>query len=154
MAKEQGRPYIWVIEDDCRFLVNNGILAAHARSVIDYLTENNAAEIVNGCGNLMHPDVMPVSRRGDVIFVRGREISTTHCMFYGSKSYDAILSIDEGLTLDSRGGTNSCQMLFTYPYLATQLPTYSDIEKKEVEYELIARSSSHTRAVLALHNYL
>jgi len=39
-------------------------------------------------------------------------------------------------------------MVFTYPYLATQLPSYSDIEKKDVVYENIRASASFVQTFL------
>jgi len=44
--------------------------------------------------------------------------------------------------------TNECKMVFTYPYLATQLPSYSDIEKKDVVYENIRASASFVQTFL------
>jgi len=45
MAKQKKLPYVWVIEDDCTFLVTNGALITYARDITQAIAD---VDIVNG----------------------------------------------------------------------------------------------------------
>ena len=153
MAKEQGRPYIWVIEDDCTFTLTNGALATIARTIVSHLNNPNV-DIVNGCGNLDVYELTSIVPSNGMFFLGTPRISTTHCIFYSSSCYDKMLSLPDTTILDGPRGTNACKMAFTYPYLATQLPSFSDIEKKDVYYEHILNSAGFVKHVLTRDHYL
>jgi len=143
MAKQKNLPYVWVIEDDCQFLVNNGVLATYARDIARFIS---TVGIVNGCGNLTDPNISIVARSGGMTFLHSPNVLTAHCIVYGASCYDKMLSYDDTHIADVI--TNQCNMVFTYPYLATQLPSYSDIEGLDVNYDNIQRSSEHVRVFL------
>ena len=143
MGKQKNLPYVWVIEDDCQFLVNNGVLATYARDIVGFIP---TVGIVNGCGNLTDPDVSIVAKSGSMTYLRSPFVGTTHCIVYGASCYDKMLGFDNTHIADII--TNQCNMVFTYPYLATQLPSYSDIEKKDVAYDNIMKSMNHVRAIV------
>ena len=143
MGKQKSLPYVWVIEDDCQFLVNNGTLATYARDIARFIP---TVGIVNGCGNLTEPDVSIVAKSGSMTYLRSSFVGTTHCVVYGASCYDKMLGFDDTHIADII--TNQCNMVFTYPYLATQLPSYSDIEKKDVAYDNIQKSMNHVRAIV------
>jgi len=142
-AKQRNLPYVWVIEDDCQFIVSNGVLATYARDIVRFV---HNVGIVNGCGNLNDPDVSIVAKSDGMTYLRSPSIGTTHCVIYGVSCYDKMLSYDDTHIADVI--TNECNMVFTYPYLAIQLPSYSDIEKKDVVYDNITRSMNHVRSVV------
>jgi len=153
MAKEQGRPYIWVIEDDCVFTLNNGALATLARTIITHLNNPNV-DIVNGCGNLDKYELTSIVPNNGMFFLGSPIVLTAHCIFYSSSCYDKMLSLPDTTILDGQEGTNSCKMAFTYPYLATQLPSFSDIENKDVSYSHILNSMGFVKHVLTRDHYL
>lgn len=143
MAKQKKLPYVWVIEDDCQFLVNNGVLSTYARDIVRFIS---GVGIINGCGNLNNQDVSIVAKAGDMTFLYSPNVGTTHCILYGESCYDKMLSFDDTHVADKI--TNECKMVFTYPYLATQLPSYSDIEKKDVVYENILKSMNRVKSIV------
>jgi hypothetical protein len=145
MAKQQNLPYVWVIEDDCQFLVNNGTLLTHARNMINFMRDTSV-EIVNGCGNINDPRIQIKGNSDTLTFLKSECVSTTHCIVYNASSYDKLLAFGSDTIADVN--TNACNMLFTYPYLATQLPSYSDIEKKDVVYDNIVKSMNHVRSIM------
>lgn len=143
LAKQKKLPYVWVIEDDCKFLVSNGALLTCARDIVRFIPD---VGIVNGCGNLNDSSIKVVSGSNDVTFLHSPDIGTTHCILYGESCYDKMLSYDSTHIADKI--TNECNMVFTYPYLATQLPSYSDIVGSDVSYDNIQASALYVRAFL------
>jgi hypothetical protein len=153
MAKEQKRPYIWVIEDDCRFTLTNGALATHARTIISHLGSSKV-DIVNGCGNLGEYVINSVVPASGIFFLKSPVLTTTHCMFYSSACYDRMLALPDTTILDGSKGTNSCNMVYTFPFLGTQIPSFSDIEEKDVYYDQILNSMGFVKHVLTRDHYL
>ena len=153
MAKQQNLPYVWVIEDDCKFIVSNGALLTHARDITDFLRGNPAVGVVNGCGNLPEPQPIRVfSKFHDVFFMQSPHITTAHCIFYAASAYDKLLEFDDTHIADVI--TNDCNMVYTYPYLATQMASFSDIEEKDVDYQNIPESAKYIRALLTKNGQL
>lgn len=149
MAKEQGRPYVWVIEDDCKFLPGNGTLLAYVAKIAEYLSANPAVGIVNGCGNLGEFKLNTVTTSGDLFFLTAPKVWATHCMFYSRSCYDDFLALDAndpGIVIDNE--TNNLSMSFTFPFLATQVASYSDITKRDVNYENIIASGNYVAHTL------
>jgi hypothetical protein len=136
MAKVAGWPYIIVLEDDCDFLVSDAELLDRFKTMIAYPN----ADVVNGCGNLGHFSVNSCAPFRNMWFLRSTEMYTTHCVMYKAGSYDTILSSSpcpQDVLLMTR--TN---MVYTYPYLATQIASYSDLAKTNVDYTNIQLSRS------------
>jgi hypothetical protein len=153
MAKQKKLPFVCVIEDDCRFIVNNGVLATYVRNITDLFRNNPNIGVVNGCGNLPEPQpIRVVSEQLGMFFLQGVNVTTAHCVFYAESAYDKLLDFDDTHIADVI--TNKCNMLFTYPYLATQVSSFSDIEKEDVDYQNIPASANYIQALLAKNGHL
>lgn len=146
MAKEQGRPYVCVIEDDCKFLPGNGTLMTYLAKITAYIAANPQIGIVNGCGNLGEFTLTTMQQVGDMFFLTAPTVWATHCMVYSQSCYDAFLALDPGVIIDSE--TNKLNMAFTFPFIATQVASFSDITKKDVNYDNIIQSRNYVAHVL------
>ena len=145
MAKAAGKPYVLVLEDDCRFLLPNGQLYAHLQHMVDYLARNPHVQVLNGCANFGEPQYLTWKSEGDLTFLHAKQIATTHCILYSARSYDTLLAFSQDQVIDVN--MNDMRMEFVFPFLATQAPSYSDIQKEEVEHK-IARTYAFVRDVL------
>lgn len=153
MAKEQKRPYVWVIEDDCKFLPSNGLLASYAKSVVDYLAANPHIDIVNGCGNLYEYQIDSVVPFRDMFFLKSPKVMATHCIFYSASCYDKILALDENsCAIDEY--TNLMNMSYTFPFLGFQVVSFSDIAKKDVNYDNMISSNNFVTHTLMKDGFL
>lgn len=137
-AKDAGKPYVIVIEDDCDFIVDAPTLKTQLATIVDYLAEHPEIQVVNGCGNLIRFTIDSVESFRETRFLRSPEVRTTHIIVYNASAYDTVLNFEETVAVDEQ--LNACQMVYTYPYLARQLPGYSDINKHVVNYTNIDRS--------------
>jgi hypothetical protein len=137
-AKLRGDPYVLVLEDDCEMLVSDTELVAHLNTIHEYIRLHPEVEIVNGCGNLPELTLTSSISFKDMHFLTSNVVYTTHFIIYYASSYDKLLESSAEVPPDIV--TNECKMVFTYPYLATQLPSYSDIQKADVSYENIEKS--------------
>ena len=146
MAKEQGRPYVWVIEDDCKLLPGNGTVISYVKRIASYLADNPTVGIVNGCGNLGEFKIDTIRAVGDMFFMTAPQVWATHCIFYSQSCYDAFLDLDPGAIIDTE--TNKMKLVFTFPFLATQVTSFSDITKRDVNYENIIESRNYILHVL------
>jgi len=146
MAKNAGKPYVLVLEDDCKFLIQNGFLFKHLNHMVDYLNRHPRIQVLNGSANFSEPEPLTWKTEGDLTFLHADHVSTTHCVLYTASSYDAVLAFDDESPIDD--ALNSLRMEFVFPFLATQAPSYSDIQKEDVEHK-IARSYAFVRDVLA-----
>jgi len=137
-AKDAGNPYIIVIEDDCDFIVNSEVLKTQFETIVAYMAEHPEVQLISGCGNLIDFSITEYETFRSTTFLRSPDIRTTHIMFYNASSYDAFLNFDEIRPIDEQ--INDHAIVYTYPYLARQLPSYSDISKHVVNYTNIDRS--------------
>jgi hypothetical protein len=142
-AKSRNLPSVIVIEDDCDFLLPEKQLVD---SLLTSISRLSTVDIVNGCGNLPTLTATRVDSLNGTTFLKSSDVRTTHCMLYGASSYERVLSFSEETAIDIQ--TNSLNMVFTYPYLATQLPSYSDIAKLDVSYENIEKSRAFVQNIL------
>jgi hypothetical protein len=145
-AKAHKLPFVVVLEDDCDFLLAETPLVSSFLGAMSYMLKHPNVEVVNGCGNLPTLKASVVDSHFTTRFMHSPDVRTTHCMIYGANAYDKILSLPETIPLDVQ--MNTLNMMFTYPYLATQLPSYSDIMKEDVEYQNIARSQAFVKEIL------
>ena len=153
MAKEKKLPFVWVIEDDCKFMLTNGALMTHVRDISEFIVGNPTVGIVNGCGNLPEPQPIQIfSKFRDIFFMKASYVTTAHCVVYGAACYDKILSFDDTQIADVI--TNQCNMVFTYPYLASQIGSFSDIEEEDVDYQNIPASAKYIQAILMKNGHL
>lgn len=149
MAKEQNRPYVWVIEDDCKLLPGNGTLSVYVAKIAEYLSTNPEIGIVNGCGNLDEFKLNTITPSKDLFFLTAPKVWATHCIFYSRTCYDKFLELDAndpGIVIDNE--TNNMNMAFTFPFLATQVASFSDISKKDVNYDNIVVSRNYVAHIL------
>lgn len=146
-AKERGDPFVLVLEDDCEILVSNDELARSLDTIKDYIRLHPEVQIVNGCGNLTTFNISSRETHRDMVFLTSKDVFTAHFIVYCASSYDRLLESTTSVPADVV--TNDCAMVFTYPYLATQLPSYSDIQKTDVSYENIQRSQRFVSAELS-----
>ena len=144
-AKENDLPYIFVIEDDCEFLLPNTILIHTIADMISYIPN---VDIINGCGNLIEFKIDNVVSHGNTYFLKSPDVRTTHCILYGKSSYDTFLSFPDTSITDVQ--INTTNLVYTYPYLAKQLSSYSDITKENVEYTNIQKSNIFVKNYLKL----
>lgn len=142
-AKTRGDPYVLVLEDDCDILVSDTVLAKYLDTIDDFLRIHPDVEIVNGCGNLIDFTISSKIRLNDMHFLTSNPVYTAHFIIYCARSYDKILNSPTNVAIDVI--TNQCNMVFTYPYLATQLQSYSDIMKIDVSYSNIIKSRDFVR---------
>lgn len=137
-AKDEGRPYVIVIEDDCDFILRPEVLKQQLDTIVQYVTNHPEVQIVNGCGNLIHFTIDSRELFGGTVFLRSPDVRTTHIIVYTASSYDTVLNFPETFAIDEQ--LNTCRMVYTYPYLARQLVGFSDISKHVVDYTNIDRS--------------
>ena len=143
IAVSKNLPSILVIEDDCDFLLLEDELLNAIYSALEYLP---TVDIISGCGNLIEFTTSRVGNVGQSVFMKSPEIRTTHCILYRESSYSKILALPDTTIIDIE--INKLNTVFTYPYLATQLPSYSDIEHKDVNYDNILRSQAFVKDIL------
>jgi hypothetical protein len=140
MAKDAGWPYVIVLEDDCDFWLSDSHLRQAFETMIDYYTSHPEVEIVNGCGNIDPFIITSCEKFKTMYFLKSPKVYTGHCILYGARVYDKILDVEPGMPIDVI--QNTWNMVYTYPYLATQIPSYSDLQKDDVDYVNIRRSRS------------
>jgi len=137
-AKDSGKPYVIVIEDDCDFILSPDVLKEQLETILVYLSQHPEVQFVNGCGNLIHFTIHSQDSFRGTVFLRSPDVRTTHIVVYNASSYDAFLNFNEVRAIDEQ--INDYNLVYTYPYLARQLPSYSDISKHVVNYTNIDRS--------------
>lgn len=146
-AKERGDPFVLVLEDDCDMLISNDELDRSLDTIKDYIRLHPEIEIVNGCGNLTSFEISSRASHRNMTFLRSHPVYTAHFIVYCASSYEKLLASSTEVPADVV--TNECAMVFTYPYVATQLPSYSDILKQDVSYDNIRRSQEFVTSVLS-----
>ena len=151
-AKKEGRPYVIVLEDDCDFLVSNAVLYDRMKVCVEYLQTQPEIQCITGCGNIAvlingeTPPVTVVQSFRDFKLLNVPNVSTSHCVIYSASAYDAILEWKEGTVVDV--ALNDLNLVVAHPFLATQIPCYSDIEQKNVHYDNVGLSQAYLRTVV------
>jgi hypothetical protein len=140
MAKDAGWPYVIVLEDDCDFWLSDKQLLQAFQTMIEYYTCHHEVDIVNGCGNLDGFTITMCEKFRQMYFLQSPKVYTTHCVLYGARVYDRIITFHPGPPPDVVANTTN--MVYTYPYLATQIPSYSDLQEADVNYDNIRTSRS------------
>lgn len=145
-AKLRGDPYVLVLEDDCTMLVSSEELEGYIEDILMYIRGHPEIQIVNGCGNLTDHRVTSTTSFRSLHFLTAPTVYTAHWILYCASSYDTLLASSTEVAADVV--TNECTMVFTYPYLATQIPSYSDIQRTDVSYENIEASRAFVKNLL------
>lgn len=143
-AKNRGDPFVLVLEDDCEMLISNDELAKTIATIKDYIQLHPDVEIINGCGNLTSFEISSITTHQDIFLLTSNPIYTAHFIIYCACSYDKLLASTSDVPADVV--TNDCKMVFTYPYIATQLASYSDIQKTDVSYDNIEKSRKFVKS--------
>jgi hypothetical protein len=144
-AKDNKLPYMVVIEDDCDFMLPNDELV---RSFATAIQHAQTVDVVSGCGNLVNFTVLDVQRIGDHFFLKSPNILTTHCVVYGPSSYDKVIAFHADTAIIDLA-MNTTNFVYTYPYMARQLPGHSDILHQSVNYTNIDKSKAFVANYLA-----
>jgi hypothetical protein len=119
---------------------------------VEYLQTHPEIQCITGCGNIAvlingeTPPITVVQSFRDFKLLKVPSVSTSHCVIYSASAYDAVLEWKEEIIVDV--ALNDLNLAVTYPFLATQHPSYSDIEQKDVEYDNIARSQAYLWTVV------
>lgn len=153
-AQEKNLPWILVLEDDCDFLLPENELMYHLKTITDMMERDPAIEIVSGCGNLgPHSQVLDGTRiNSSLAMVRCNRMFTTHCILYNKSIYDRILDLPIGVhTTPIDVSINHFKLKCTYPFLASQIPSYSNIIKVDVNYEMIFQAQTTIGTWLEQH---
>jgi hypothetical protein len=108
--------------------------------MIDYYTSHPEVEIVNGCGNIDPLVITSCEKFKTMHFLKSPKVYTGHCILYGARVYDTVLGVEPGILIDAV--QSQWNIVYTYPYLATQIPSYSDLVQENVDYVNIRRSRS------------
>jgi hypothetical protein len=145
-AKDAKLPVVIVIEDDCEFLLPPAELKQRISDVLSYMIYHPNVEVVNGCGNLINFELSSCDSYMSMKFLKSSDVRTTHIMFYSAAAYDKILAFNEYNAIDEQ--LNGCNMVFTYPYLARQMPCYSDINKEYADYKNIEKSMEFVKRIV------
>jgi hypothetical protein len=140
MAKDAGWPYVIVLEDDCDFWLPDSQLRQAFETMIEYYTSHPEVEIVNGCGNIDPLVITSCEAFKQMYFLTSPKVYTGHCILYGDRVYDKVLAVEPGILIDAV--QSQWNIVYTYPYLATQIPSYSDLVQENVDYVNIRRSRS------------
>lgn len=143
-AKTEGLPYAIVIEDDCNFLVPESTLVQTLYAAAEY---SSIVDVVNFSGNLPEFKIYSYEVQNGVAFLKSPDVRTTHFILYGKTSYDRFLSLEETEIIDVT--LNKFNMVYTYPYLAEQSHSYSDIIHNNVFYDHIRKSEAFVKRYLA-----
>jgi len=151
MAKDKRWPYIIVLEDDCDFLLSDAELLKCFQTMIDYHKAHPEVDIVNGCGNLEDFIIDSSEEFQGMHFLRSPKVFTGHCIIYTASVYDKVLAVSPGILIDAM--QSNWNIVYTYPYLATQIQSYSNLVRKVVEYNNIEASRNFVaNHIHRLHN--
>ena len=129
IAKNSNMDKIIVIEDDCLPMPR---FEERLMTILEYLSLNDDWDIFNGC--LMGARLENVIKKctyKDIDLYQINGGSSSHFMVYNNNSYDFYLEQDETKSCVDRCWYNKLRAYTVVPFLAKQIPTYSDIEKKE-----------------------
>ena len=148
MAKDQNLSSILVLEDDCDFLLPPTTLESTIQDIFKYMKLHPEIQVINGCGNLIYFSISDVQKESNMYLLKSKDVRTTHCVFYNASSYDKVLECPETIAIDEF--LNTCNMVFSYPYLAHQLESYSDINKYTVRYTNIDKSMAFVKGYLGI----
>jgi len=123
-ATIQKLPYIIVMEDDTKFLVNMN----EVEEVLNYLDKHrNKWEIFNGNPSLCHADMNKLKKttlNDKISCINWGQ--TTNFIVYNSKIYDKMTDYDFSNDIDVFTSQNFIQT-YANVYITTQINSYSDI---------------------------
>ena len=124
LAKVQGWPCVWVLEDDCSFTPSFSLAQWQADTV--WMLQQGYQVLTGGCIAAANPRLV---RRG--LFAVDR-FKSAHCVVYAASAYDTVLIA--GPPLDLQLGRLGLKCLMTYPFAAVQAPSFSGLLNRQVDY--------------------
>lgn len=145
LAKDAGLPYVLVIEDDCEFILDPEKLKQQCETIVEYMSQHPEIRFVNGGGNLFHMSIQVHDSVKNTFFLRCPDVRTAHFMFYNASSYDLVTQFSDFGAGPIDIQVNNHMMVFTYPYLGVQRPSFSDIDRQFADHDSIRTSMNVVR---------
>ncbi len=134
LAKDNNLPYIIVIEDDCEFVED---FENKLKLIINYLEQHfDLWDIfLGGVSNVWKCDFLHTfsdynSKFSLVSILKGK---CAHFVIYNKSIYDFYLNLPINQPID-KVWYNNAKCLVSVPFIAKQIVSYSDIEKRETNY--------------------
>jgi len=138
LARQRNYPWVLVLEDDC--LVNPDSLERFNNILPSLWIRRESFDVF--LGGVTEVRDVSVIQYNPVLF---KAIGlTTHFCVYSSNSYDKLIEANKngGGSPDAvYVGIDNIRIFCTYPFIAIQAPSYSDLLKREVNYKEVFSSS-------------
>ncbi len=131
-AKENNLPYIIVLEDDCDIVVD---FENKFQNIIEYL-ENNLDTwdiFLGGITNLKTSKILSNIKYKEIDFINVSEGKTFNFVIYNNRVYNYFIEKTIDKPID-KIWHNKFKAIIPIPFIAKQIMSYSDIEKKIVDY--------------------
>lgn len=128
-AKNEKLEYLCVLEDD---VVLAGDFWKRFQPIFNWLMKNKSQWHVFQGGHTFTHNYKMVNQELNLVSLVGGQ--TTHFVIYNSSIYDKYLEWKADTECDLFFLHPSVIRLATYPHLATQRESYSDVEKKTISY--------------------
>lgn len=129
IAKEKQLEYIIVIEDDC---IKKQNFDKNLQIILDYLNKNMWDIFLGGVTKVWEYKNL-ITLNTDINLINILEGKTSHFVIYNSSSYDYFLNKEVNMPID-KCWHNNLNAITSIPFIAIQNSSYSDIEKKDVDY--------------------
>ncbi len=127
IAKNSGLKNILVIEDDCIPYSDIETFKTRIKTIKEFLDRISIWDIYLGGTVHIVPDTYKnIITYKNEKFVEFNKAYATHLICYNSRVYDYFLSIQPVLPIDEIWH-NKCKAIVSVPFIARQLPGYSDI---------------------------
>lgn len=133
VKKYKHQPYIIFCEDDIRpteHLTNDMLLEC-----VDYIKKNNYDVFLGGLSFFNDLELLDKSSIGSYVSVG--DFSSLHLTILNNTAYSHILNYrKENKHMDRYlGSIKTLKKISHVPFLATQIPSYSHLQKKDVNYD-------------------
>jgi glycosyl transferase family 25 len=147
LAKERNLPWVVVLEDDCMFSIEQW---THFKSLLPFLWKNRDKwNYFNGGPTFIH-NIELFDKEHKL--VRGNS-QCAHFIFYTKDVYDKIMEWKP----EGAENENACDLWFSrafkpvssYPTIAVQTPSFSDLNNKEEDYTTYLNQAETT-----IHDFL
>jgi hypothetical protein len=131
-AKKRGYPWVLVLEDDC--MIRHDSLKRFTELLPSLWNKRGEYDVFLG-GVTSIDNVSIIQYTPPIFKMKGY---TTHFCLYPQSSYDKLINVihNGDVVIDSIFKTNhSIRLMCTAPHIATQRPSKSDLQNKEVNYD-------------------
>lgn len=140
LASKRNYPWVLVLEDDC--VVKPDSLEKFKKLLPSLWVKIESFDVF--LGGLTYVNHVSVIQYNPVLFKANGQ--TTHFCIYPSTSYEKVsnsIKKSQGPIDLMYSRNNNIRIFCTYPFIAKQASSYSDLEKKETNYDDIFSSSEH-----------